>query len=50
MKNSVFFFSGGTLGLFTGMSFVSLCEAIYWVARMAVRSDVFAARGIKART
>ena len=27
-------FSGGTIGLFMGMSFVSVIEAIYWIYRV----------------
>ena len=29
-------FSGGTIGLFTGMSLMSIAEALYWVYKVTV--------------
>ena len=29
-----FFFTGGNLGLFTGLSLLSICELFYWLARI----------------
>ena len=35
---------GGTLGLFTGMSVISIIEAVYWLSTALVRAVVYGVR------
>ena len=39
--NEIFYFTGGTLGLFSGMSILSMVEIAYWL--MKVPSSFFKA-------
>ena len=34
MAGNDFLFSGGTIGLFTGMSLISFVEALYWIYKV----------------
>jgi hypothetical protein len=36
--NFVIFFSGGTIGLFTGMSLLSLVEAMFWMSNLVLQT------------
>ena len=35
--NFLYFVVGGNLGLFTGMSILSMCEIVFWIARIIER-------------
>ena len=35
--NCLYRFVGGNLGLFTGMSILSMCEIVFWIARIIER-------------
>ena len=35
--NFLHFVVGGNLGLFTGMSILSMCEIVFWIARIIER-------------